>query len=114
MIFSTKNEKETDYNTVVAILYQIQEVIDYDPNTLKTISKTTHFYTLFTLTYLIVSQNTSYTNEQKELLSQFYKKYLEGSEETEIDNYRNYSKDSTNSKQSRMARLKAVRNYLKI
>lgn len=114
-LFNEKyDEKESDFKTIVSILNKIQEVIDYDPNTLKVISKTTHFYTLFTLTYLIVSKDTSFSNEQKELISDFYKKYHEGSDETHIDDYRNNSKDSTNSKQSRMARLKALRSYVGI
>ena len=114
-LFNEKyDEKEEDFNTVVSILNKIQEVIDYDPNTLKVLSKTTHFYTLFTLTYLIVSKDTSFSDEQKNLISEFYKKYHEGSVETNIDEYRNNSKDSTNSKQSRMARLKALRSYVGI
>lgn len=114
-LFNEKyEEKETDYHTVVLILNEIQGIIDHDPNTLKALSKTTHFYTLFTLTYLIVSQNNPFTDEQKDKISEFYKKYNEGSEEMYIDDYRNSSKDSTNSKQSRMARLKALRCYLKI
>ncbi len=114
-LFNEKyDEKESDFTMVVSILNKIQDVIDYDPNTLKALSKTTHFYTLFTLTYLIVSQNSSFTDEQKVMLSDFYKKYHEGSEEMYIDDYRNNSKDSTNSKQSRMARLKALRNYVGI
>lgn len=114
-LFNEKyDEKESDFNTIVSILNTIQDVIDYDPNTLKVLSKTTHFYTLFTLTYLIVSKNASFTDEQKERISDFYKKYHEGSDETNIDYYRNNSKDSTNSKQSRMARLKALRSYVGI
>ena len=99
---------------VVSILNIIQDIIDYDPNSLKVLSKTTHFYTLFTLSYLVISKNNSFTDEQKEMLSDFYKKYNEGSYETNIDYYRNNSKDSTNSKQSRIARLKALRGYMGI
>lgn len=107
-------EKETDYKMIVSILNEIQAIIDYDPNTLKALSKTTHFYTLFTLSYLIISQQNKFTDSQKQLLSQFYQKYLEGSGETNIEEYRNFSKEATNSKQSRIARLKALRSYLGI
>lgn len=107
-------EKTADYNTVVAILNEIQSIIDYDPNTLKVLNKTTHLYTLFTLIYLVISQQTKFTDAQKQLISQFYQKYLDGSYESTIDEYKNNSKDATNSKQSRMARLKAMRNYLGI
>lgn len=107
-------EKTSDYNTVVAILNEIQSVIDYDPNTLKVLNKTTHLYTLFTLTYLMILQQTKFTDAQKQLISQFYQKYLDGSDEPTINEYRNNSKDATNSKQNRMERLKAIRNYLGI
>lgn len=107
-------EKQADYNTVTSILNEIQEIIDHDPNTLKALSKTTHFYTLFTLTYFVISQNKHFTNKQKDLISSFYKKYNEGSEEAYIEEYRSSSKESTNSKQSRMARLKALRSYVGI
>lgn len=107
-------EKTSDYNTVVVILNEIQSIIDYDPNTLKVLSKTTHLYTLFTLTYLMISQQTQFTDAQKQLISQFYQQYLEGYSETPIDDYRNSSKEATNSKQSRIARLKALRSYLEI
>lgn len=114
-LFNDKyNEKDFDYSTVVSILNEIETIIDYDPNTLKALSKTTHLYTLFTLTYLIVSQQNKFTDEQKRLISEFYQKYLEGSEETNIDAYRNNSKEGTNSKQSRIARLNALRSYLGI
>lgn len=107
-------EKASDYNTVVAILNEIQSIIDYAPNTLKALNKTTHLYTLFTMTYLLISQQTRFTVAQKQLISQFYQKYLDGSDEPLIDEYRNNSKDATKSKQSRMARLKAIRKYLGI
>lgn len=104
-------EKESDYNTIVSILNEIQTIIDYDPNILKALTKTTHFYTLFTLTYFIISQQTNFTDLQKHKITQFYQKYLDGSGDKNIDDYRNNSKDATNSKQSRVARLKALRSY---
>lgn len=107
-------EKDSDYNTVISILNEIQSIIDYDPNNLKVLSKTTHLYTLFTLTYLVITQQSEYTDAQKRSISQFYQKYLEGSDETIIDDYRKNSKDATTSKPSRMARLKAMRDYLGI
>lgn len=107
-------EKAEDYDTVDRILNEITNIINYDPNTLKILDKTTHLYTLFTLTYIIVSQQTSYTDKQKELLAQFYKKYIDGSEEDEIVVYRNNSISGTTSKESRMARLKALRKYIGI
>lgn len=114
-LFNEKyEEKETDYHTVVSILNEIQGIIDYDPNTLKALSKTTHLYTLFTLTYLIILKKNSYTDKQKELLAQFYKKYIDGSEEEEIVIYRNNSKSGTTSKESRMTRLKVLREYIDI
>ena len=114
-LFNEKyDEKGLDYDTVVSILNQIQDLIDYDPNILKVIIKTTHFYTLFTLTYLIISQGSVYSREQKETLSHFYKEYNDNSDKAVINDYRNNSMDSTNSKQSRISRLKAIRNYVGI
>ncbi|MBP0982743.1 MAG: DUF262 domain-containing protein [Oscillospiraceae bacterium] len=114
-LFNDKyQEKDSDYNIVISILEEIQTIIDYDPNTLKAISKTTHFYTLFTLTYFLISQQKHFSDSQKQLISEFYQKYLIGDDETPIDEYRNSSKEGTNSKQSRIARLKALRSYLEI
>lgn len=107
-------EKKADYDTAVSILKEIQGIIDYDPNTLKALSKTTHFYTLFTLTYLLVSEGLHFSEEQKQNISMFYKKYNEDDDDHLIADYRKYSKEATNSKQGRMARLKALRDYLKI
>lgn len=107
-------EKEADYDTVLSILSEIQTIIDYDPNTLKALSKTTHLYTLFTLTYLIVSDGFSFSEEQKQKISIFYKKYNDDDGDGSIADYRKYSKEATNSKQSRIARLKALRNYIGI
>lgn len=106
--------KNDDYNTVVSILNEIQTIIDYDPNTLKALSKTTHFYTLFTLTYLIVSDDLHYSIDQKEKITAFYKKYNNDDDDSIIADYRKYSKEATNSKQSRIARLKALRSYVGI
>lgn len=108
------NEKKLDYDTVVSILNEIQCIIDHDPNTLKALSKTTHFYTLFTLSYLLVSESRHFSEEQKELISMFYKKYNEDDDTQLIADYRKYSKEATNSKQSRIARLKALRSYVDI
>lgn len=112
-LFNEKyEEKSEDYQTVVKILEEITGVIEYNPNNLKLLSKTTHLYTLFTLTYIIVSEGISYTDEQKETLSQFYKKYIDDSEEEEIVNYRNNAVSGTTSKESRLARLKTLKKYL--
>lgn len=110
------NEKKNDYDTVVSILNEIQCVIDDDPNTLKALSKTTHFYTLFTLTYIIVSDGLHFSNDQKERISAFYQKYnnKNNDDDSIVTDYRKYSKEATNSKQSRIARLKALRSYVGI
>lgn len=107
-------EKTSDYDTIVLILNEIQTIIDYDPNTLKALSKTTHFYTLFTLTYILVSKELHFSDEQKQNICQFYKKYNDGNNDPIVDEYRKYSKEATNSKQSRIARLKALRSYIGI
>ncbi|MGN0499358.1 MAG: DUF262 domain-containing protein [Acutalibacteraceae bacterium] len=107
-------EKEEDYITVVSILDEIQTLIDFNPNLLKIINKTTHFYTLFTLTYFIVSQGDHYTDLQKELISEFYQKYNNEFENPQINQYRNCSKDATNSKSSRVTRLNILRKYIGI
>lgn len=107
-------EKAADYDIIVLILNEIQSIIDYDPNTLKALSKTTHFYTMFTLTYVLVSGGLQFSDEQKKQISTFYKKYNDGDNDPLVSDYRKYSKEATNSKQSRMARLKALRTYLKI
>lgn len=107
-------ENDNDYNTTNNILKEIQEIIDYDPNTLKVISKTTHLYTLFTLTYIIITQNSHFTNNQKQLLSKFYNDYDNDIKDIDIEEYKHYSKDATNSKTSRTARLNILRKYLNI
>jgi len=108
------DEKENDYNMVKNILDIVQTVIDYNINSKSTIIKTTHFYTLFTLTYLFASQSKTYSEEQLSKLSNFYIKYNEGYTDKLIEDYRNYSKDATNSKQSRIGRLKVLRDYMNI
>ena len=107
-------EKNSDYDTVVSILNEIQGIIDYDPNTLKALSKTTHLYTLFTISYLLISEGLHFSEEQKKCISIFYKKYNEDDDTKLIADYRKYSKEATNSKQSRIARLKALRRYVDI
>ena len=114
-LFNDKyKEKNSDYNIIKTILEEIQQVIDYDPNVLKVISKTTHLYTLFTLTYTIVVQKEKYTDTHKQLLSKFYENYDNDLEDAMIEEYKNFSKDATNSKTSRIARLKILRKYVGI
>lgn len=107
-------EKKSDYDTVVLILQEIQAIIDYDPNVLKVLSKTTHFYTMFTLTYLLISDSLHFSNEQKDKIVEFYKKYNEDEDNPLVAEYKKSAKDATNSKQSRMNRLNALRDFVGI
>ena len=108
------DEKENDYNLVIKILDEIQKVIDYDNSILIVLSRTTHLYALFTLSYIIVSQGKEYLHEQKEKLVAFYKDYNNDSNSLRVEKYKEYSKDATKSKQSRLGRLKVLRELLEV
>lgn len=107
-------EKDSDYNITSEILDEIQNLIDKYPNVLKSISKTTHLYTLFTLMYISVSNHQHLSDKQMQKINQFYELYEQGDDNQWIEDYRTYSKDATSSKPSRSGRLKALRSFLEV
>ena len=108
-------ESEQDVEATKTILDQLQVLIDFNEENIKFISKTTHLYTLFGLTYYIILKYGAYTQEQIEALSQFIKEYAnESSTDEMVIEYRNSSQDATKSKKSRINRLKILKDYLSI
>lgn len=109
------NEKDEDYSMTVSILNEIQMLAEYAPEMANVVRRTTHLYTLFTLGYLLVSEEKHFTDEQKQKLVQFYTEYnSDENKDILVRDYKEYTKDATTSKQSRMARLKALRSYIRI
>lgn len=113
----TYDEKDEDKHIIEEILNEICRIVNYNPTSLKFISKTTHLYTLFTLTYYIIKQNTHYTTEQMDKYCMFIKEYEKDDSATsdkDVSAYKEYCREATKSKNSRMKRLSHLRNYLGI
>mgnify|MGYP004641636305 CR=1 FL=1 len=110
----TYEEKEEDKQITKEILGEINRIVNYNPTSLKFISKTTHLYTLFTLTYYIITEKSHFTTEQMDRYCIFIKEYEKDDLDNDVRAYKEYCRDATKSKNSRMKRLRHLRNYLGI
>ena len=108
------DESTGDIEITKKILTEIKNIVKYNPTSLKFISKTTHLYTLFTLTYLIVSQDMHYSTNQMDKICAFIKEYDSNSDDKNVRAYKESSKEATKSKNSRNIRLKSLRDYIGI
>ncbi len=106
-------EKDDDIHITKCVLEQIQRLIEHSRDNIKFISKTTHFYTLFNLTYFVVTVQDKFSENNLQKISEFINGYLcEDCNEKPIVEYREYSQDATKSKTSRMNRLRVLKEYM--
>ncbi len=111
------SEYKEDKETVILMLDEMKRVIEnLDPKIINQITKITHLYTLFVVSYALKAEN--YYQAKKEdvinVICEFYQMYFSNDYSNEfVRNYLLYSQDAVASVNNRLERYNSIINFIK-